>query len=346
MAPDSKKFLIIKPSSLGDIVLALPALSALRRGFPDSHIAWLIRPEFAALIDGHPALNQIILFDRKRLAGWWRSRHGSCELSQLFSELRVPRFDIVLDFQGLIRTGVFSIITGAKKRIGPADAREFANLFYTHKVPNPPHSRHLVDLYLQMVAQAGISDLGVEFTFPSNPQVDASVDKLLIENNIADKNYAVFVPASAQLDKCWPSERFALLAEKLRSDFNLPVIASGTQSEKPLIDKLVSISKVPIVNFAGKTTLPQLVSLLSKSRLVVSNDTGPGHIAAALGIPLVMIFSWSNPARIYPYNHKERAVGIDLFTRDNKIKSKNPAHYVINVTFDMVWQKTAAQLTK
>ncbi|MDD5458524.1 MAG: glycosyltransferase family 9 protein [Phycisphaerae bacterium] len=337
--------MIIKPSSLGDIVLALPALSAIRRSFSDSHIAWLIRPEFAPLIEYHPALDEIILFDRKRLAGCWHSPHAFSQLLELFSRLHKPEFDTVIDFQGLIRTGLFSLITGANERIGPADAREFASLFYTHKVSQPAYGRHLVDLYLQMVAQTGASDLRVEFTFPVNLQAGNSVDKLLAENNIAPKNYVVFVPASAQLDKCWPLERFAKLAEKLKSDFNLLVIASGTPSEKPLIDKLVSLSKVPIINFAGKTTIPQLVSLLSKSRLVVSNDTGPGHIAAALNVPLVMIFSWSNPARIYPYNHRECAAGIDLFTRGKKIKSKNQAHNVNNVTFDMVWQKVTSQLT-
>jgi lipopolysaccharide heptosyltransferase I len=339
-----KNILLIKPSSLGDVVQALPALTALRKCFPQAKISWLIRPEFAPLIQNHPHLNEIIFFDRKILGKAWHSPHALASLFHLIQKLRQSRFDAVVDLQGLFRTASLAWLTGCKKRFGPANAREFGSLFYTHKVRQNESSIHVVDFYLKIVKALGASDIKPEFVLPLDQSAADSVKRKLENQKISFGEYAVFVPGSLHPSKQWPIERFAELADKISGKFKLPIIAVGSAGEKGLIEKLTGLAKAPIINFAGSTNLPELVALLKKARIVVSNDTGPGHIAAVLGTPLVMMFSWSNPARIAPYGRTECMVAKEPYGRGTQIRSDDPEHNVEQITVDEVYQKVCEQL--
>ena len=339
-----KNILITKPSSLGDIVLALPALTALHKNFPEATISWLVRPEFAPLLEDHPHLTEIIPFDRKFLGKAWYHPRAVGALITLVRQLRRKRFDAVFDFQGLFRTSSLGWLSGGKKRFGPANARELANIFYTDKVPQDADSIHRVDFYLKMIRAAGATDLSVEFILPHDSEAADSVAKLLAGQGVAGDDYVVFIPGSAQRDKCWPAERFAILAEKISSEYELPIVAAGAASEGDIVESLREKSKVSITSLAGQTSLKELVALLRTARLVVSNDTGPGHIASALGTPLVMMYSWSNPARIAPYGRTECMVANEPYSRGDRIKSADPKHDIKAITFEQVWQKAREQL--
>jgi ADP-heptose:LPS heptosyltransferase len=152
------------------------------------------------------------------------------------------------------------------------------------------------------------------------------------------------VPASTDKDKCWPVDRFAAVADRIAADYGLAVVACGTRDEEPVVKDVQGISRTRVVNLAGRTSLAELVSLLRQAGLVISNDTGPGHIAAGLGVPLVMLYSWSNPARISPYGRPECMVARDPYGRGMQIKSRNPAHLVRNITVDEVYEKVREQL--
>ncbi|HUW20682.1 MAG TPA: glycosyltransferase family 9 protein [Sedimentisphaerales bacterium] len=339
-----RNILIIKPSSLGDIVLALPVLGAFRKSFPDAKISWLVRTDFAPLLKNHPYLDNIILFDRKFLGkAWYHPRATACLLS-LIRLLRRSRFDAVIDLQGLFRTASLGWLSGCKKRFGMTDAREFARIFYTHKVPNAQDCVHVVDYNLKVARAAGTADLPVQFIFPTDPAAADSVDAKLKTQGIDLNNYAVFVPGSAQADKCWPAERFAALADKISSQFGLSIVAVGTAAEKTIVEDLKTLANVPIADFVGLTNLPELTALIRAARLVVTNDTGPGHIAAALGVPMVMILGWSNPARIAPYGRNHCVAAIEPDTRGFERRSTNPKHNIAGVTVDDVYQKVCEQL--
>jgi heptosyltransferase-1 len=339
-----KNILLIKPSSLGDIVLALPALSALRKSVPFAKISWLIRPEFAPLLKNHPHLNEVIFFDRKFLGKAWFNPLAFASLLSLIRRLRRSKFDAVIDLQGLFRTASLAWLSGCRKRLGMANAREFGQIFYTHKVAQDEDCVHLVDYYLKIVRAAGASENQVQFLLPVDSAAAVSVNSLLKTQGIEPDNYAVFVPTSAHRDKCWPVERFAALADKISKQFGLSIIATGAASEKNAIEELRNLANVPIANFAGATSLSELVALLKAARLVVSNDTGPGHIAAALGTPLVLMFSWSNPARIAPYGRAECMVAREPYSRGLKIKSTDAKHSIRAITVDEVYQKVCEQL--
>jgi len=366
MSYDLRNILIIKPSSLGDIVLALPALSALRRNFPDARISWLVRPEFAPLLENHPHLTEVIPFDRKFLGKAWYHPRAFAALVALIWRLRRSKFDAVFDFQGLFRTAYLAWLSGCKRRFGMANARELAHLFYTDKVAQDQDCIHLVDYYLKMTEAAlqktedriqktedrrQISPATMwqgyskpEFLIPVNLAAGDSVSELLESHNIKAGEYVVFVPGSTHSDKCWPIECFAALADRISAKFNLPIIAVGTKSENSIVEEIKRLTNVSIANFAGRTSLSQLVALLKTAKLVVSNDTGPGHIAAALGTPLVMMFSWSNPARIAPYGRAECMVAREPYSRGFEIKSIDAKHSVKTTTIDEVYQKVCEQL--
>ncbi len=346
-----KNILLIKPSSLGDIVMALPALSALRKSAPFAKISWFIRPEFAPLLKNHPHLTETILFDRKFLGQAWFNPRAMAALLSLIWRLNRSKFDAVIDLQGLFRTASLAWLSGCKKRFGMAGAREFGYIFYTHKVKQDRDSIHLVDYYLKIVQAAGASKSDTQsprwptpFLLPTDPAAADAVNRLLKTNGIEPDSFAVFVPTSAHEDKCWPAERFAALADRVSKQFHLSIIATGAASEKDAVERLKNLANVSIANFAGATSLSELVALLKAARLVVSNDTGPGHIAAAEGTPLVLIFGRSNPARVAPYGRPNCVAAVEPDGRGFNADSTDPKHDIKAITVDEVYQKVCEQL--
>ncbi len=247
-----ENILLIKPSSLGDVVMALPSLSALRRSFPQARIHWLIRPEFAPLIEGHPHVDEILLFDRTFLAKAWHSAAAGRGLLSLVSDLRHRRFDAVLDLQGLLRTGLLAWLSGCRQRFGPR-WREMAHLFYTTSVPPQLEWIHVVDYYLKLVEAMGGSDLRAEFVLPERPKARAVARDLLSRHKIDLNRYAVVIPGSAQTSKCWPVERFAALVDRLASEHGLAVVATGGKAENDMIETIRKLAKHPPANLAMQT---------------------------------------------------------------------------------------------
>jgi ADP-heptose:LPS heptosyltransferase len=289
-------------------------------------------------------LNEIILFDRRYLGKAWYNPMAFAGLVSLVRLLRRSRFDTVIDFQGLFRTAVLAWLSGCRRRMGMANARELAHLFYTHKVTQDRNCVHLVDYYLKIVRAAGGRAGGVRFALPGNFDSRDRAAKLLSEHGIEDDPYAVFAPGSAHGYKCWPPDRFGELAERISSEFGLAAVAIGTADERPLVEKMQASARSPVANLAGITGLGALVALLDKADLVVSNDTGPGHIAAALDKPLVLIFGRSNPVRVEPYGRSDCVVAIEPDGRGLELKSTDPRHDIKEITVDQVHEAARRQL--
>jgi len=339
-----KNILIIKPSALGDLIQVLPVLHRLRQGCPQARISWFVRSEFAPLIQGHPDLDDVILFDRRYLGKAWWSPGAFAALVRLIDRLRRGRFDLVLDFQGLFRTSAFGWLSGCPVRIGMAGTRELSRGFYTHRIAQKPRSIHLVDYYLDMLAAAGIEAADIRFDLPDDADAESMVRQLLAEHGVQAYRYAVLVPGSAHADKCWPVERFAELADRITERFGLSVIATGTAGEAPTAMELALRARVPVANLAGRTSIRQLVALMRTAAAVVSNDTGPGHIAAALHRPLVLIFGRSNPARVLPYGRPQCAAAIDPTGRGFKADNFDPAYDIRHITVEDVLGRLSTQV--
>jgi ADP-heptose:LPS heptosyltransferase len=201
-----------------------------------------------------------------------------------------------------------------------------------------------VDYYLEIVRQIGASKSEPDFALHINPSAKGSIEKLLKDKGLNTDNYAVLIPGSVHADKCWPVDNFAQLAEKIHKQFGFSLVTTGTSSEKTITEELKSLSKVPIIDLAGLTSLGELAALINGAKLVVSNDTGPGHIAAASGVPLVMMFSRANPVRIHPYNRRECVVAVEPFSRGSKPNSKDPKYDINKITVEQVYERVCQQL--
>ena len=300
-----RRILLIKPSAIGDVVHALPVLNLLRRTWPDAHVAWVLTPACANLLDGHPLLNEVILFERGRFGRGWREPAAAAGLVKFMKRLRGGEFDLVVDLQGLFRSGWMARQTRAPVRIGFANAREFAPLFYTHRVDVGTTEQHAIDRYLKVAAALGCGDAPVAFPFHVTEDDRRHVESLVPAGQGAHR-YAVLIPGTNWQTKRWPAERFAALVKPLRDRFGLATVAAGSPDEVEIA------SRVGGINVAGRTTLRQLVALLERAALVVANDSGPMHIAAALGRPLVTLFGPTNPVRTGPYRRDDAVLRLDI----------------------------------
>lgn len=309
-AINPERILLIKPSAIGDVVHGLPVLNLIRRKWPSAHIAWLVTPGCAGVIEGHPHLDEIILFDRRYFGQGWRDVRALIDLWKFARNLRKKKFDLVVDLQGLLRSGWLAWETGAKCRIGFAKAREWAWVFYTDRVVEEDEKkaarnggRHAVERNLDLAEALGCGRSPVEFDLAIGDAERAWVDEIIGGR----KSYALLVPGTLWETKQWPVERFAGLAKMIRERFGLVVIAAGASDEVELANQVGAG-----LNLAGKTSLKQLIALIARAKLVVANDSGPMHIAAALGRPLVTMFGPTNPELTGPFGRMDSVVRLDI----------------------------------
>lgn len=300
---DPQRLLIIKPSAIGDVVHTLPVLNLLRRRWPAAHIAWLVTPACAGLLEEHPLLDEVILFERRRLAHSWRNPAALGELMSLTRDLRRRAFDLVIDLQGLFRSGWLTLMTRAPVRVGFANAREGAWLAYTHRIEVGSPEQHAIERYLRVAEALGCGREPVEFTFATT-----DADRAYVGDMLRDVGpYAVLLPGANWPTKRWPIENFAALVSPLRERFGLQTIVAGGADVIELARHIPGARSV-----AGKTSLRELTALLAGAELVIANDSGPMHIASALGRPLVALFGPTNPVRTGPFRRDDAVLRLDI----------------------------------
>ncbi len=300
----SHRILIIKPSSLGDIVHALPVLAALRRAYPGAHIAWLVGTNFEPLLRGHPLIDELIPFDRAHYGRMWRSPRAFADFWRLVSDLRRRRFDLVLDMQGLIRSGLMAYFSGARQRVGFASAREFAWLFYSRRVRVPDSATHAVTHNAHLGTAIGLAVNATEFPLAVTDAERMNARQLLdsANGNQPLPRFTAVVVGARWDSKLWPTARFAELIDRLHADGEPRCILLGAPSDRTISDEIIRRSKYAPLDLVGRTSLRQLTALLDISVRVFCLDSGPMHIAAALGKPVVAIFGPTNAAKTGPYS--------------------------------------------
>ncbi|MDB5303165.1 MAG: ADP-heptose:LPS heptosyltransferase [Phycisphaerales bacterium] len=302
-ASPPQRILIIKPSAIGDIVHALPVLSLLRRRWPEAHVSWVVTTACGGLLDGHPLLDEVIPFERRRYGKGWRKPSAAAGLFQFTRSLRERQFDLVIDLQGLFRSGWLAAKTRAPVRVGPSEAREFGWMFYTHRVRTGFPEGQAVERYLNIAEALGLGRGPVEFVFPTNDEDRRFVDGLVTPGI----RYAVFFPGANWVTKRWPPEKFAACVAPLRDRYGLQSVVAGGGG-----DSAIAAHIPGTIDLTGKTNLRQLVALLERADLVIANDTGPMHIAAALGRPLVTMYGPTSPFRTGPFGRLDSVVQLDI----------------------------------
>lgn len=290
--PDYRHILLIKPSSMGDIVHAMPTCAAIRRAYPKARLTWLVKREWAGLVERIEGVDRVWPVD-STLIGW---------LSQVPS-LRAEQFDLVVDLQGLLRSAAIGWLSGSPLLVGFANGREGSPWFYSKSVPVPSLEMHAVDRYLVVAKAVGAVAFGTpEFHFRI-PQADRDeVERLLLRSGVTPGTSWVAMNVSARWPtKRWPAESFAEVADRLQQEGYGPVVLIGGPDERAEVAAVRGKMKVPAIDLAGASTVGLLPALLSKASLLITNDSGPMHIAAAVGTPVVALFGPTSAVLTGPY---------------------------------------------
>jgi lipopolysaccharide heptosyltransferase I len=334
-----RKICIIKPSSLGDVVHSLPILPALRKQFPSSHISWVVNQAFRSLLEGHPDLDRVIAYDR---GGSGISRRGVMSTSRLCGTLLRDRYDLTIDLQGLLRSGLMTAATRAKVRVGMADAREGAGWFYTHRVDAPRLELHAVDRVLRVVSALGIDGTEPSFVLPiSNTEKRWSREIL---SDVPGPRLLLNLGAR-WLTKRWPPEHFAEVARRAVREFGAGLVAVGSADDRPLAQTLSrELKPLPLLDLTGATSLIQLAALAREADLFLSNDTGPLHLAAAVGAEVIGIYTCTDPRLTGPYGPHATTVQSCVWCAPSFRKSCDRLECFAELTPDRVWPAVRARL--
>jgi lipopolysaccharide heptosyltransferase I len=290
MSDTAERFLVVRLTALGDILHTLPAVAALRAAHPAAQIDWVVDRKWAPVLQESPAVNEVIPFD-----SWSVSGAVSC-----LRRLQRGQYSCAVDFQGLHKSSVLALLSGAPRRIGfdRGSAREAgAALFYTERVV--PTGRHVAEMNYSLAERAGASrPEQPEYPLRIPVESAASVETLLEERGIRD--YIVVSPGGSWRAKCWPAERFGEFCRESQRRHGLPAIVVRGPGEEALAES-VCRAAAPAEPFIMATTVGELMALLACARCVVAADSGPLHLAAALGAPVVGLYGPTDPARNGPF---------------------------------------------
>ena len=341
---DFRRILIIKPSSFGDVIHALPVLNGLRQRYPSAHIAWLVANSCAGLLERHTALNEIIRFDRKRYGSLGRNLRVSVEFMEFLNQLRARRFELVVDLQGLFRSGFLALASGAPYRVGFANAREMAWMFYTHRVAVPNRDMHAVDRNYLFAKRLGFEHVPIAFHLPVQERAVTMAEHMLAARGLRrGEQYVLMGPGTRWETKLWPARYFAQVARQIMDHTPLRVVLIGMDVEVPLANEVAQLAGNGIINLAGQTSLAELTALVAGATAVVMHDSGPMHLATAFNKPMVAIYGPTNPQRTGPYNRPESIARLELECSPCYLKRVSECphrHRCMNeLTPDLVFQR-------
>lgn len=313
------QILIVKISAIGDVIMTLPVVTAFRKSLPDVEIDWVTGEAAWGVLEGNPFIRRAIVYPQKAmLSKLGRPLSWPGILSTSFNflkELRRERYDLVIDFQGLLKSGFITGCSRADTRSGFAGGREGSSLFLNHRLPPYNPDEHAVDRYLRLAASHG-ADIRqpVEFVLGINDNERKVADETLKRVGIGEgERFLALVPGTVWDTKRWTASGFAAVADMVAEKSGIPSIITGALSDKILAREIISRSTTKPADLTGSTPLRPLAEIYRRSSAVVSVDTGPMHLAVAAGARVAALFGPTAPWRTGPYGtgHKVIVSGAD-----------------------------------
>jgi heptosyltransferase-1 len=334
MSKRDERFLVVRLTALGDILHTVPAVAALRAAHASARIDWVVERKWAPVLEGSPAINEVIPFDRRSL---WSAL-------ECIQRLRENRYTCAIDFQGLYKSSILAALSGAGRRIGFDSGwarEEGAAIFYTERVI--PIGRHVTELIYSWVEQAGAwRPRAPEYPLRVPAGGAASIRARLHDLGIGGE-YIVVGPGGSWRAKCWPADRYGELCRDFEKKSDMCLVVIHGPGEKPLAEEVVR-SAAPARPAVIATTIEELMGLLAHARCVVAADSGPLHLAAALGTPVVGLYGPTDPARNGPF---VRSAVIVHKARPEEISYKRKSDYsaaMLRITVEDVLAATDAIL--
>jgi 3-deoxy-D-manno-octulosonic-acid transferase/heptosyltransferase-1 len=298
--------LIVKLSSIGDVVHTLPSLAALRSHYPKSRITWIVEEEAYDLLNGNPLLDEAIPFSRRK---WLRNLSHLTDLSETVKEIssflqriRAQDYDIVIDFQGLLKSGILVFLSRGRRKIGYHKTRELSYLFLNERIEPYDKEAHAVERYLNLVKYLGAENTPYYFPLSITSEDKEKIERVISENGIRrDLPVIVLSPWARWESKLWGSPSFARLSDLAIEMLKAQVILTGSRQNAEGNERILSLMKNKALDLAGKTTLRGVAHLFTLSDCVVTVDSGPLHIARAVNAPVISLFGPTAPWRTGPY---------------------------------------------
>ncbi len=304
------RILVVRLGAMGDVIHTLPAVASLKHSFPGSRITWVIESKWAALLEGNPFIESTIAVDRSSLAGFRKA----------FGELRADRFDFAVDFQGLTKSAAVAALARVERIYGFADSREgVASWFYSTKVT--PHGVHMVDRNLDLAVAAGASNLVYCFPAPTGKP----------EGQLPETEFILASPLAGWGAKQWPLEYYSALGRHIQQETGMTLVLNGAS-------EIAAEYTRPHVS-----GLPGLIDATRRAVAVVGLDSGPLHLAAALGKPGVAIFGPTDPARNGPYRSALRVIRSRSAVTTYR-RAERPDASMLAITPEMVFEALATQV--
>jgi 3-deoxy-D-manno-octulosonic-acid transferase/heptosyltransferase-1 len=309
---EPRSILIVKLSAIGDVIQTLPMAEALRKQYPQARIDWVVEEDSSDILVGHPALNRVIISRRKswqKLLFQGEKFRGTLrEIGRFIHELRGQDYDWVIDNHGVFKSGLLVFLSRGRRKIGfkaSAGIAEEGNYLFTNERYRPLSiEKHALERYLDLVYQIGVqaSPASLEFLVP--PESRKKAEDLLRENGFISRPLVVLHPMAKWETKQWPLEKFARLISGLTQRGASVVVTGGRQDEESVREILGQVnSSSKVLNLAGKTGLRDLAGIFSLCDLVLTPDTGPMHLAAAVKAPLIALFGPTAPWRTGPFGN-------------------------------------------
>ncbi|MFC1590833.1 lipopolysaccharide heptosyltransferase II, partial [Candidatus Omnitrophota bacterium] len=284
---DPKKILVIRLDRIGDCMLSVPAIRAVKKAHPESHLAVMVKPQCRDIVSGSPFIDEVILYDKD---GYQK---GVLQTAMLIAKIRRMRFDLAVILHPTARSHIIPFLAGIPVRAG-YDRKMGALLTLKVRHDKQLGSMHEIDYALDLVRHIGCKDTDRRLAMPENEASDRKVRDVFAGAGIGDRPLIVIHPAASCPSKRWPAERFAEAADKLISAFGAAIVIVSGKSESSFGDAVAGSVKGKVLNLSGETSVGELASLLRRSKLLISCDSGPVHIACAVGTPVVAIFGRSD----------------------------------------------------
>ncbi len=315
MFESAKSILVVKLSSIGDVVQALPVAAALRRRYPDAYIAWAVGPAAAEVVAGNPHLSETLVVGG---AGeQWPATRSVAPLSalrRLRRDLTERRFDLALDMQGLFKSALIAYLSGARDRIGFRNLQEGTFLLNNRRLVPDRRDVHAVEGYLGFARVVGAEAQPLDFTIATSEADRSAAVELLSASDLVGgrRDLAAMIAGARWQSKRWPAERFAATADRLAEDSGLTAVVVGGPGDRNLAEKIGAAARSEVLDLTGKTTLKQLAEVFRRCRVTIGNDTGPLYVSFAVGTPTVAIFGPTDPRRLGPYGEGHAKVSAEM----------------------------------
>ena len=309
-----RSILIVKLSAIGDVIQTLPMAEALKNQYPQARIDWLVEEDASDLLVGHPALNRVIISRRKswqklllQRGKFWATLR---EIGRFLHDLRSREYDWVIDNHGIFKSGLLVVLSRGRRKVGfqpSAGIAEEGNYLFTNERYKPlPIENHALERYLDLVSQMGVRVGPASLEFPVPPDSRKKAENLLRQDGFFSRPLVVIHPMAKWVTKQWPLENFRGLIVALTEKKASVVITGSPQDREPVLEILRHLDPPPrVLNLVGKTNLRELAGIFSLSDLVLTPDTGPMHLAAAVKAPLIALFGPTAPWRTGPYGNSQ-----------------------------------------